>query len=237
MSKINIDSIQDEIGIYSWKIISTEYKNLDTEMEFECSEGHKVLSTWRKLRSNLYCPICAKNGLKILDTKVISQEKKGFRVLALDQATLVSGYSVIEDGRLLYYGVYKTKGTNEAKRIYDINQWMINIIHEWSPDIVALEDIQMQGNVVTYKTLAHLQGVLINTLVDFKKEYTIISPATWRNYCGVKGRTRSDKKASMRMKVKEWFDVTVTEDEADAIGIGRCACEKNNTKFSINNWE
>ena len=33
----------------------------DEELEFECNEGHKVFTTWKKLRNKTLCPICEKN--------------------------------------------------------------------------------------------------------------------------------------------------------------------------------
>ena len=40
-------------------------------------------------------------------------------------------------------------------------------------------------------------------------------------HCGVKGKSRPDKKRSMQRLVKEWFGLNPTEDECDAIGIGK----------------
>ena len=46
MSKIKVEDIQNELEKYGWKLISQEYKNLDSELIFECEEGHKVYSTF-----------------------------------------------------------------------------------------------------------------------------------------------------------------------------------------------
>ena len=39
------------------------------------------------------------------------------------------------------------------------------------------------------------------------------------------------------MLAKEWFDITVTDDEADAIGIGKYVSEVLNKEIKIYNWE
>ena len=39
------------------------------------------------------------------------------------------------------------------------------------------------------------------------------------------------------MKVKEWFDITVSDDVADAIGIGKYISEHHKKKVEIINWE
>ena len=45
MSKITIEQIKETLAQDKWKLISQEYKNLDSELVFECDEWHKVYST------------------------------------------------------------------------------------------------------------------------------------------------------------------------------------------------
>ena len=37
---INIYSVTNDLESQGWKLISTEYKNLNTELEMLCPEGH-----------------------------------------------------------------------------------------------------------------------------------------------------------------------------------------------------
>lgn len=50
MARIKIEDIRAELVKENWKVISEEYTNLETEMIFECSEGHKVYAPWKKIR-------------------------------------------------------------------------------------------------------------------------------------------------------------------------------------------
>ena len=113
------------------------------------------------------------------------------------------------------------------------------MIELWKPDFVGLEGIQYQQNmgVTTFETLARLQGILMETLYELNIQFSICHTNTWRAYCKVKGRTRTDKKRSMQMLAKEWFDITVTDDEADAIGIGKYVAEVLNKNVVTYNWE
>jgi hypothetical protein len=75
------------------------------------------------------------------------------------------------------------------------------------------------------------------TCRDLGIPFEICPTNTWRAHCKVKGQSRTDKKRSMQIITKKLFDVTVSEDEADAIGIGKYMAEavvKNNQIF---NWE
>lgn len=103
------------------------------------------------------------------------------------------------------------------------------MIENWKPNLVALEDIQLQkgeygeNNVVTFKKLAHLQGVLKNYLYENGIPYIVVPPATWRNHSNVLGKTRTDRKRSAQLKVESLFDIKATQDEADAILLTRYA--------------
>lgn len=244
MSKIKYEDIKKEVEQIGWELISESYKNLDDEMIFKCPEGHTVYSSWKKMRARPECPTCKNNQYKELDTKVISKIKGQKRILALDQATRVSGWSIFDGNKLTKYGKFRTTGATEEERINQIRYWLISMIENWKPDEIGIEDIHFQGatatgapvGILTYKTLAHLQGVVIDTLFDNKIPFQIISPSTWREHCKVKGKTSPDKKKSMQRKVKEQFDISVTNDEADAIGIGKYMADTL-IKWEATSWE
>jgi Holliday junction resolvasome RuvABC endonuclease subunit len=221
--RITIESINDFLEKYNWKCISDTYQNLDQELEFICDEGHTVYAPYRKIRETPSCPICKLNAFKQEKFDIIRKGKEK-RVLAFDQATHVSGWSVFDGDRLIAYGVFKAEESkNVATRILEVRNWVLNMVYNWQPDLVGIEDIQFQqygGGVLTFKTLAHLQGVLINAFTERNIKHVVCSVSTWRNKCGVTGKSKSDRKRSMQLKVKDRFDVTVTDDEADAIGIG-----------------
>ena len=238
MARITVDQINEELAEFGWKLISTEYKNLDSELVFECDEGHKVYSTWKKIRTKHECPLCKQNQFKEVDQTLLPKKKGEYRILALDQATHISGWALFSNGHLLRYGTFETLAKGEIERDSQIKNWLLNMIKNWKPDFIALEGIQYEEKfgVTTFAMLARLQGILMNTLHEAGIKYTICHTGTWRNYCGVKGRSRADRKRSMQLLVKQWYDVSVSDDCADAIGIGHYAieCER---KPKIESWE
>ena len=116
---------------------------------------------------------------------------------------------------------------------------MISLIDQFQIDFVGIEGIQYQtaAGVTTFETLARLQGILAAACYEEKVSYKIASTNTWRAHCGVQGRTRPDKKRSMQRLVQEWFKIKPTEDEADAIGIGKYFCDIQAPKVEIVDWE
>lgn len=243
MAKIKLEDIKTELEKEKWQVISSSYKNLDTDMTFKCPEGHIVISAWKHLRNKRSCPVCKNNYYKEQEIKVIPKKKGVARVLALDQATHITGYSIFDNEELVYAGTFEATAEDEIERDVQIQNWLIQLVHNWKPDIIGLEGIQLQQfndkmvGVTTYQTLARLQGILMATCHNLKVDYIVCPPATWRNHSGVKGRSRADKKRSMQNKIKEWFDITVSDDVADAIGIGKYVNETHKKKVEIFNWE
>ena len=245
MSKLKLEDIRKEAASRKWEVISDDYKNLNTVMIWKCDEGHEIYAPYRLIRDRWNCPICQKNPYKG-ERKVTPKPKGARRVFALDQATHVSGYSIFDDNVLVTSGTFTTSEEDEIARDHELKNWLINMIEVWKPDLLGLEDIQLQQfqrgiGVTTYKVLAHLQGILMETAYALGIDFVVVSPSTWRAHCGVKGRAKADRKASMQRLVKEWFDINVVDDESDAIGIGKYVTEKITIKKKVNievsEWE
>lgn len=249
MAKIKLEDIQKEIEIDGWKVLSEEYKNLESEMVFECEEGHKVYAPWKKIRTRRECPVCKALSYKENGEKILAKPKGAKRVIGIDQATKVSGYSVFDNKKLVKYGTFLApENASEIERDYQIKMWVISLIHAWKPDYIGLEGIQFQTSVngqnsnygmgvTTFETLARLQGILMETCHELGVPFEICPTNTWRHFCGVKGKYRSDKKRSMQTLAKKWYDVNLTQDEADAVGIGRYISEKFHSQIDVENWE
>lgn len=247
MSKIKIEDISSQLNSQGWRLLSTEYVNLDTQMQFECPEGHLVLSTWKKMRQNAKCPVCEKNVYSNLDLqeKIFSKPKGAHRILALDQSSHVTGYTIMDDGKVVKYGTFSTDLNDEIARINRIKMWLLSMIENWKPDFIGIEGIQYQDNVAggakmgitVFQTLARLQGVLLELCFEKNIPYDIVPTNTWRHYCGVKGTKRVDRKRSMQLLVKNWYDISVSDDIADSIGIAKYFNDRVTNYFKIENWE
>ena len=239
MARISIDEIQQVVSTDGWKLISDTYKNLDTNLEFQCAAGHTVMAPYKKIRDSRVCPICMRERLKSKEFHNTKKKKDEYRILAVDQATHVSGYAVFSNKDLIDYGTFKTTVEDQIERCIQVKQWMISLIDQYEIDFVGLEGIQYQtaAGVTTFEALARLQGILAATCVEEKVKYKIVNTNTWRDHCGVKGKTRPDKKRSMQRLVNEWFGINVKDDIADAIGIGKYFCDLQTPKVEIIDWE
>lgn len=91
---------------------------------------------------------------------------------------------------------------------------------------ISFGDSSKNNNVLTFKTLAWLQGVLMNWSHENNIPYSTIFSATWKAFCKIKGDTSSAQKQNAINFVKENFNIEVSSDIADAICIGWTAMNK-----------
>ena len=240
---INIYSVANHLQEKGWQLISDSYKNLNTELEMKCPDGHTQYITYGQWRKNPVCAIClAGDPYKVKKNKVPTKKADTYRILALDAATKVTGYAIYDNNDLVNYGVYKADESLEATdRINEIKHWLEAALENWKPDFVGIENIQLQTfgvngkfQVEMYRILANLQGVLVDTLFENQIQHELVYSSEWRKYCGVgDGKGRENKKRQAQEKVESWYHQKCTQDEADAICLGKYLCYKNNNKKII----
>ena len=152
-------------------------------------------------------------------------------ILNFDQATKISGYSLFDNKELVAYG--KLEVDKKEKNIIERMKQMISLIklkiNEHKPDFIVFEDCQFQKSYKTYQELSQMQGVLMNVLFELNIGFEIVSPSTWRSYSKIKGRKRVEQKFNTQIFVKDKYGIEVSEDIADAIGIG--VFSSNKVKF------
>lgn len=145
-------------------------------------------------------------------------------LLAIDQASVTSGYAVFKDGELVDYGKFTFNDDVIAERLVKIRAKVQELIKEHDINEVAFEDIQMQGNVTnnvqTFKILSEVFGVVSETLQEMKMKYTVVMAGTWKSTLGIKGRTRPEQKKNAQEYVLNTYGVKAIQDVCDAICIG-----------------
>lgn len=243
---INIYSVRNHLEENNWKLLSDSYKNLNTELEMECPKGHKQLQTYGNWRKHIICQQCmAGNGTKIQKNKVpIKKIDTGRRILALDAATGITGFAIYDDEALVGYGIHKAnRDLDSQARINEVKKWVVDLLRNGEIDFVGIEDIQLQGhngfqNVETFKTLAKLQGVLLDTFFEECVDHDTVYSSAWRKYCGISqgARDRENKKKAAQEKVRLWYGQNCTQDEADAICIGKYFVHLLKSNKESNNW-
>lgn len=163
------------------------------------------------------------------------------RLLALDQASRVTGVAIFDDDKLIKYGTFEIKSNQElGKRLTQFLENLDKLYAAYHFDAVAYEDIQLQmGNVETYKKLAYIQAMILFWCEKHEKNLYCLSPSHWRKILKDKygmswGRKRAEQKQTAIDFIQKHYKKEVDSDTADAICIG-CAAniEINKTKSAF----
>ena len=148
-------------------------------------------------------------------------------ILAFDQATRCSGWSVYRDKELIAHGTFTFTDTNLGLRLWKIRQKVEELYKKYLPDKIIYEDIQLQqgavNNVTTFKALAEVFGIIYEYATELGLPNEAILSGTWRKGLGIVGVKREERKANTQKWVRDNCGISVSEDEADAIAIGAYA--------------
>ena len=159
-------------------------------------------------------------------------------LLALDQASRITGYAIFDGDKLIHYGKIAANSDDVGDRLVYIRNEVNKLIDKYSIDEIILEDIQLQNNVVnnvqTFKTLAEVFGVLYELAAERKIKNSAVLASSWKSTLGIKGRDRAAQKRAAQEWVVNTYNVKPTQDECDAICIGAHIVKSKNLSF---NWD
>ena len=141
-------------------------------------------------------------------------------LLALDQASKVSGWAIFIDGELKHYGKIVADHADFGDKLVYIRKEIIKLINDYEVDEVVFEDIQLQENVNTFKALAEVFGVVDELCAEFKVPRTSILASVWKSKLGIKGKDRPAQKRAAQNWVVNTYNIKVIQDIADAVCIG-----------------
>lgn len=150
------------------------------------------------------------------------------KLLALDQASITSGWSIWEDGELKAYGKFTFNDSDIGVRLLNIRNRVKDLITENEINEIIFEDIQLQSNVTnnvqTFKVLAEVFGIIYELATEMNIKNRAVLAGTWKKHLGIKGRTRPEQKRNAQDYVQKTYNIKATQDECDSICIGAYAC-------------
>lgn len=161
-------------------------------------------------------------------------------LLALDQSSYTTGYSVFKNGEPVVISHFTAQGDDLGKRLEFIRAKIIELINKYDIDEVVFEDIQLQDmaggkevGIKTFKILAEVFGVVHELLTELQMDYTIVPPVVWKATFKIAGKGRAKEKKMAQEYVFNTYGIKCTEDEADATCIGAHVIKKQDSEF---NW-
>ena len=157
------------------------------------------------------------------------------RVLGIDPGIAIVGYSILDfennKFKLIEYGCVTTSSTSPlTERLKFIYTEMENIIREFKPQDMAIEELFFNKNVKTAITVAQARGVEI--LSGINNGLTVYEYTPLQVKQGIVGYGRADK-FQVQQSVKNLLrldHIPKPDDAADAIAIAICHCFSNKFK-------
>lgn len=156
---------------------------------------------------------------------------KWIRVLGIDPAAAgPTGYGIIEsDGRnhrMLHYGAWRVAARRQKESagaaLQDVHALLCELIAEFAPEAMAVENIFTALNVRTALRLAEVRGVVLLAASQCGIAVHSYSPREIK--ASVAGYGHADKK-QMQMMVRALLSMTETpepSDAADALAVALC---------------
>ena len=149
------------------------------------------------------------------------------KILAFDQSTKISAYSLFVDGKYVECSaidLHKMKDTSERVRAMGVE--LCKIIEKYNPDKIVMEEVAQQSNALTLKLLARIQGIIIGFCAAHNIDTYIVEPSKWRSTLHFKqgsGVKREELKAQASDYVKAQYGFELSEDENEAVCINEAA--------------
>ena len=149
------------------------------------------------------------------------------KILAFDQSTKISAYSIFIDGQYVecgYIDLHKMKDTSDRVRAMGVD--LCKIIAKYQPDKVVIEEVAQQSNALTLKLLARIQGIIIGFCAAHNIDTYIVEPSKWRSTLKFKqgsGVKREELKAQAIKYIKDHYGLDLSEDSCEAICINEAA--------------
>lgn len=225
MARFSLEQVKEELNKLSLDYIDGEYKNLDSLINVECEKGHTFITSLRAARKGVFCPTCSDISKPNTNESLLNiPRKKGYRILALDNATHQTGFAIFENQELIEHGVKNSsKNKTALERITEMKQWLVSSIDVCEIDFIGLEGVQLQrGNPQTLITLAKLLGALeVAAFEKTGRNPSVVSASSWKSFSKIKGKNRQQQKENAQKMVKKLYGMVVSQDAADAILLGR----------------
>ena len=210
----------------------SQYQSLLAPLKVRCVNNHLIETNLKTIRSsNFTCPVCVGRATRGFRNEPVSiPKKRGYRIIAFDNSSQNVGVSIFDDGKLVYYGIFRfTEGT-AIERISKIRDLLEKrVLETWEPDFIQFEDVQLQqSQFKTYDVLVKVIGIFEVACVRANVPYEKTRASVWRAHFNINKKERKLEKERAIKLVKDMYDIDVNDDIAEAILIGKYRVDKMN---------
>ena len=125
------------------------------------------------------------------------------KYMGIDASSTCTGVAIFEDDKLIYHGAIKPpKDLNWRDRITVEGKGIENIIKQYHPSCIYMEDVPLMGKQMsTLVLLGAVQGYILSIAHHYNVPIHFLLPSQWRSDMGLfDGTKMGTKKDAMKEK-------------------------------------
>ena len=149
------------------------------------------------------------------------------RILGIDPGYAIVGFGVLDadrgKARLVRCGAINTQaGTPMPLRLLQIQEDMETLIRDFSPEVMAIEELFFNTNVTTAIGVAQARGVILATAARLGVHIFEYSPSQVKIAVVGYGKAEKGQVMDMTKRILGLSAVPKPDDAADAVAIALC---------------
>jgi len=149
------------------------------------------------------------------------------RILGIDPGVAIVGFGVIDADRgqqqMIQYGAINTAaGLPLATRLVQINRDLTELITQFQPDEIAVEELFFSKNITTGIAVAHARGVILYTAETMQIPVYEYTPMQVKQAVVGYGLAEKSQVMDMVRRLLKLKTIPKPDDAADALAIAVC---------------
>lgn len=149
------------------------------------------------------------------------------RILGIDPGVAIVGFGVVDSEggtqRMVQYGAINTPAnTPLAARLAQIEQDLMELLDQFKPDEVAIEELFFSKNITTGIAVAHARGVILATVEKAGIPLYEYTPMQVKQAVVGYGLAEKNQVMDMTKRLLKLRSVPKPDDAADALAIAIC---------------
>ncbi len=166
------------------------------------------------------------------ESQIISNQYP-ITILGIDPGFAIVGYGVIEknkngDIKEIIHGVITTHLSFPfAERLKKISKELFEIVDEYKPDIMAVEELFFAKNVKTAIEVGQARGVIILTGIQAGLSIEEYTPLQVKQAVASYGRADKNQVQQMVKMLLNLKSIPRPDDAADALAVAICCAHSN----------
>ena len=158
------------------------------------------------------------------------------KILGIDPGYASVGFGILEaqrgQARLVRCGAINTPaGVPMPRRLVQIQEDLETLIHTFSPDVMAIEELFFNTNVTTAIGVAQARGVILMTAAKLGVEDFEYTPSQVKQAVVGYGKAEKHQVMEMTRRLLGLAAVPKPDDAADAVAIALCHARSHTSRL------